>query len=189
LQASAARRLASVGRFATGHAARMFQRRGRHLNDSHAAAARQSCPERRSVPTRSLHPRHHVTITSLVAPSGVTEWTSEHHPLLCVYGLYDSEHSSCRYWYSVISPACLVRGHWRREGDKSPHQPVNVGDLPSGAGSARRARFRHQVFSSVELAEAALAKHLKIKTRRGYHRIAPRVVRCVRLSAALSATF
>ena len=27
---------------------------------------------------------------------------------------------------------------------------------------------RHQVFSSVELTEAALAKHLKIKTRRGY---------------------
>jgi predicted DNA-binding WGR domain protein len=34
---------------------------------------------------------------------------------------------------------------------------------------------RHQVFSSVELAEAALAKHLKIKTRRGYHRMAPRL--------------
>jgi predicted DNA-binding WGR domain protein len=34
---------------------------------------------------------------------------------------------------------------------------------------------RHQVFSSVELAEAALAKHLKIKTRRGYHRMPPRL--------------
>jgi predicted DNA-binding WGR domain protein len=32
---------------------------------------------------------------------------------------------------------------------------------------------RHQVFSSVEL--AALAKHLKIKTRRGYHRMPPRL--------------
>ena len=27
------------------------------------------------------------------------------------------------------------------------------------------------------LAEAALAKHLKIKTRRGYHRMAPRLTR------------
>jgi predicted DNA-binding WGR domain protein len=34
---------------------------------------------------------------------------------------------------------------------------------------------RHQVFSSVELAEAALAKHLKIKTRRGCHRMPPRL--------------
>jgi hypothetical protein len=29
--------------------------------------------------------------------------------------------------------------------------------------------------ASVELAEAALAKHLRIKTRRGYHRMAPRL--------------